>query len=79
MISMKSFVVFALLVAGVAKPAHSTELQPATIAAWQEYVRSADARMRARLGTDKPFLWIDETTDRAMRITRLLDEEGTGG
>src|SRR5690242_7427636 len=36
MISMKSFVVFALLVGDVAKPAHSAELQPATIAAWQE-------------------------------------------
>jgi hypothetical protein len=70
MISTKSFLVFALLVGDVAKPAHSTELQPATIAAWQEYVRSGDARMQARLDTDKPFLWIDETTDRALRVRR---------
>jgi len=68
MISTKSFVVIALLVGAVAKPAHSAELQPATMAAWQQYVRSADARMQARLDTDKPFLWIDETTDRARRV-----------
>jgi hypothetical protein len=68
MISTKSFVVLALLVGDVAKPAHSAELQPTTIAAWQEYVRTADARMQARLDTDKPFLWIDETTDRALRV-----------
>ena len=69
MISTKSFMVFALLVGGVAKPAHSTELQAATIDAWQQYVRSADIRMQARLDTtDKPFLWIDETTDRARRV-----------
>jgi len=60
MISTKSFAVFALLVGGVAKPAHSTELQSATITAWQVYVRSSDASMQARLDTDKPFLWIDE-------------------
>jgi hypothetical protein len=70
MISTKSLVVFALLVGDVAKPAHSTELEPATIAAWQEYVRSADARMQSRLDTDKPFLWIDETTDRALPVRR---------
>jgi hypothetical protein len=70
MISTKSFAVLALLVGQVAKPAHSTKLQPATIAAWQGYVRSADIRMRARLDTDKPFLWIDEMTDRARRVRR---------
>ena len=70
MISKKSFAVLALLVGQVARPSHSTELQPATIAAWQDYVRSADIRMQARLDTDKRFLWIDETTDRARRVRR---------
>jgi hypothetical protein len=70
MIRTRSFAILALLVGQVAKPAHSTELQPATIAAWQEYVRSADIRMQARLDTDKRFLWIDETTDRARRVRR---------
>jgi hypothetical protein len=33
-------------------------------------VRTAVACMQARLDTDKPFLWIDETTDRALRVGR---------
>jgi hypothetical protein len=69
-ISTKSFILLAMVAAGVVRPAHSTDLEPGTIAAWQQYAHSADVRMQARLHTDKPFLWIDETADRALRVRR---------
>lgn len=56
------------MVMGGAGAAHAAELQHDTAAAWQEYVRSATARMQARLDGEKPFLWIDETADRAGRV-----------
>ena len=70
MISSKSLLVVAVLVGGVAKPAQSMELERPTVAAWLEYVRSADMRMQARVGADKPFLWSEETADGARRIRR---------
>lgn len=46
------------------------ELQPATLKAWDEYIRSADSRMRSRLETGQPFLWTDESQDRGPRVRR---------
>jgi hypothetical protein len=71
------------MVVGVGARAGAAELQRATVDAWQEYVRAADARMQARLGGGKPFLWLDEAPDRALRVRRNevivapLPEHGT--
>lgn len=64
--------VFALagMISGIAIPANSEELQPATIAAWQDYLRGAGARMQARLGGRKPFLWMEDEADRMSRVRR---------
>ncbi|MFL6449967.1 MAG: hypothetical protein ACJ746_20135 [Bryobacteraceae bacterium] len=31
-------------------------------------VRSADIRMHTRLDADEPFMWIDESRDRTLRV-----------
>jgi hypothetical protein len=46
------------------------ELQPVTVKAWDEYVRSADLRMQTRLGGQRSFLWTDESPGRKLRIRR---------
>jgi len=68
MVRTKGFFAIAVLAAGVATQANAAELQRATANAWQEYVRGAAARMRARLDGSKSFLWMDEAPDRALRV-----------
>ena len=68
MIRTKGFLAIAVMLGGVAVRAGAVELQPATEAAWQAYVRQADARMQARLDGPGPFLWIDEVPERALRV-----------
>jgi hypothetical protein len=46
------------------------ELQPSTLQAWDDYVRSADSRMQARVDGPQPFLWADEAADRPSRLRR---------
>jgi hypothetical protein len=48
--------------------ANAIELKPETLAAWNSYVRGADAATQARLTGHSPFLWIDEQPDRAARL-----------
>jgi hypothetical protein len=48
--------------------ASAAELKPATIAAWDEYVQAADARMRDHLKSGHTFLWIDESPDRERQV-----------
>ena len=48
--------------------ASAAELKPATIAAWDEYVQAANARMRERLQPGRVFLWIDEVPDRERQV-----------
>lgn len=70
MVGAKFFVVVALVAGAVAGPARSMELERATVDAWQEYVRGAEVRVQARSAKDQPFLWIDESEDRASRVRR---------
>lgn len=59
----------ALVATGVAARAVAGELQSATLDAWQQYLCSATDRMQARLDGTKPFLWLDESADRASRAS----------
>jgi hypothetical protein len=67
MVKAKAFIAIALL---GAMPVVLTglSLQTETLSAWGEYIRSADLRMQERLDGRKPFLWIDESTDRRQRV-----------
>jgi len=49
---------------------NANQLQVETVKAWDEYIRSADSRMQARLDGRMPFLWMDESMDRSRRLGR---------
>jgi hypothetical protein len=70
MTRMKKLSVTAVMVIGVDARVGAAELQIATVDAWQEYLQGAGASMQARLGGERPFLWLDETPDRAHRVRR---------
>jgi len=59
---------------------HAADLRPATCAAWNDYLQTADARMQARLGEGGHFLWTDDAPDRdqALRDGAILVAPGTG-
>lgn len=46
------------------------ELQPATLKAWEDYIRNADSNMQARLNGRRPFLWADEAPNRSPFLQR---------
>jgi len=46
----------------------TNQLQPQTVNAWEEYIRSVDSRMHARSEGEMPFLWINESLRRGRRI-----------
>jgi hypothetical protein len=58
----------AIWIAGAAPAGRAAELQPATLAAWTDYVKQADSRMAEREAKGLPFLWADETPERAARL-----------
>jgi hypothetical protein len=59
-----------LLLVSVPGLSGAAQLRPDTLQAWDDYVRSADLRMQARLNGQQPFLWTDETSDRRARLQR---------
>ncbi len=50
---------------GLAKP---IELQPATVNAWNSYLKVVDSRLDERRDGRRPFLWTDEESGRAARL-----------
>jgi hypothetical protein len=70
MVRTNSFLAIAVTAALVAAQANAAELQRSTAEAWQVYVRGAGTRMHARTEGSKPFLWMEETADRARRVKR---------
>lgn len=56
------------LAVAAAPLAEAGELQPDTLQAWNAYLKDADARMQERIAGRQPFLWLDESPDRAARI-----------
>ncbi len=70
MVRTMGFLGIAAVVAGVAARGGAAELQSATANAWEEYLREASARADARVEGSKPFLWMDEAADRALRVQR---------
>jgi hypothetical protein len=61
----------AVVVASCAAPiARAAELQPATLMAWDAYLKEADFHMQERAARRRPFLWMDESPARAARVRR---------
>jgi hypothetical protein len=62
-----------LLLASTSASTSAAELRPATVAAFDRYVRAAEARMSADLADERRFLVIDtdDATQRTARLTEL--------
>lgn len=67
---MKRMILAMLLAAPAAYTVRAAELQAGTLTAWNEYLKEADLRMQNRAGSHAPFLWLDDSTDRAARVRR---------
>lgn len=59
-----------VLTSCAARIGRAAELQPRTLAAWNEYVKQSDLKMQERAAKGLPFLWIDELRERAFRVHR---------
>jgi hypothetical protein len=46
------------------------DLQSETLNAWESYVKTANARLQDRVDGAQPFLWMDESSDRRLRVRR---------
>ena len=61
---------------------YSATLKPESIQAWDRYVASADAKMRARTQESATFLWVDESPQRLQRVQSgetVVSETISGG
>jgi hypothetical protein len=67
--SAKTLVGIVLLTVGF-PGLRAIELQPSTLKAWDEYIRTADLAMQARLSGRQPFLWVDEAPGRSASVQR---------
>jgi hypothetical protein len=55
---------------GTTVVAASNQLQNETLKAWDEYIRVVDSRMQSRPDGQTPFLWVNESERRSLRIRR---------
>jgi hypothetical protein len=60
----------ALAAAYAAPAARAGDLQPVTLAGWEAYLKEADFRTQQRVKGRAPFLWMDESPERAARVRR---------
>jgi hypothetical protein len=51
-----------------AAPSQAAELKPATVQAWDGYVRTVNSGMSRRAAGETPFLWVDESPDLLRRV-----------
>lgn len=68
--SSKPVIAAIIFTACVTQVAGAIELQSATLAAWNTYVKETDLHMQERAAGHQPFLWMDESPDRAARVRR---------
>ena len=61
-------VAFGWMAAASPSVLRAVDLHPATLAAWNDYVRKTDAGMQTRLHGKRSFLWADEAPERAARL-----------
>jgi hypothetical protein len=48
----------------------AADLQPGTLMAWNAYLKDGDRHMQERAASGLPFLWMDESPERADRVRR---------
>jgi len=57
-----------ILLLSASSLSNALELKPDTLQAWDEYIQTVDARLKAAPTDGKQFLWIDESPDRLRRV-----------
>ena len=67
---MKLFVGLGLMAGLIVGLSEAAELQADTLKAWDAYIKNADLQMAARLKSEQPFLWIDESDGRRRDVRR---------
>jgi len=70
--SVVGFVVFLFVV-----PLHAAELKPATVAAFERYVRNTEARMGPELAGRSAFLWADALPESRRQATLAQVRQGS--
>ena len=70
MYTFKTIALSLLAISGAPGALEAIDLQPATLQAWNAYIRTADVRMQARADGGQPYLWIDEVAARRARVLR---------
>jgi hypothetical protein len=74
-------ITWAVLAAGCSTVgAFAADLKPEALAAWNRYIGAAEAALRSRLCSSRPFLWMDEDTRRKALARRgeLVIEPAAG-
>jgi len=59
-----------VLIAYAPQIARTAELQSDTLSAWNAYVKNPNLQAQERAVSRQPFLWLDESPDRAARVRR---------
>ncbi len=67
---MMRVIVALVLTTCATQVASAAELQAGTLTAWNEYVKRSDLQMQERAAKGLPFLWVDESPERAARVRR---------
>ena len=68
--ALKRWSSLCLIACGVPELLGAMQLQADTVKAWDEYVRSAEARLQNRTDSTRSFLWIDESPERRAQVQR---------
>jgi hypothetical protein len=68
--STKPVFAFIMLAVFAAQIIVAAELQPGTLAEWNVYLKDADLHTQDRIAGGRPFLWMDESPERAAGVHR---------
>lgn len=65
---MKALIVLTLTLNSILPAIQGATLDAEALKVWTDYITAADLRMKSRLSGERPFLWIDEPSDRRQRV-----------
>ena len=66
----KPILVAVVLAASALQCTLAADLQRGTLKAWKAYLKGVNFGMRERAASERPFLWIDESPNRAAQVRR---------
>jgi hypothetical protein len=63
-------IIFALAAMIASPRVRAANLKSETLEAWEQYLRTANARIQPSLNPEGPFLWVDESADRLSKVRK---------